>query len=61
MLSATRPYWENGSSKELTVSVSKISPRPTAGTPLRMKGLRVSKVPMAASLTLPPLGASGLT
>src|SRR5437773_5725262 len=41
------------------MSVSKACPRPAAGTPLRVKGLSVSKVPMADSLTAPPLGALG--
>src|SRR5262245_3459990 len=61
MLSATSPYCEKGSSSEATVSVSNTPPRPVAGTPLRTNGFRVSKVPMAASLTLPYFGASGLT
>ena len=58
-LSAINPYSEDGSSDEATVSVSKSWPAPAAGTPLRMKGLRLSKVPIAASRTSPPLGASG--
>src|SRR5881628_1232226 len=58
-LSAINPYSEEGSSDEATVSVSKSWPAPAAGTPLRMKGLRLSKVPIAASRTSPPLGASG--
>ena len=32
---------------------------PTAGEPRTMNGLRLSKLPTAASDTLPPLGASG--
>ena len=37
---------------------------PSAGSPLRMKGLRVLKVlppAPASSMKLPPLGAAGLT
>ena len=41
--------------------VSNVMAMPAAGTPLRMNGLRLSNVPMAASVTLPPLGACGLT
>ena len=61
IVSATRPYSDAGSSDEVTVSVSNVMPMPAAGTPLRMKGLRLSNVPMAASVTPPPLGARGLT
>jgi hypothetical protein len=61
MVSATRPYSDAASSAEATVSVSNVMAMPAAGTPLRMNGLRLSNVPMAASVTLPPFGAFGFT
>ena len=61
IVSATRPYSDDGSSVEATVSVSNVVAMPAAGTPLRMKGLRLSNVPMAGSVTLPPFGARGST
>jgi hypothetical protein len=36
-------------------------PRPAAAVPRTMKGLKLSKVPKAAELSVPPFGASGLT
>ena len=41
-VSATSPYCANGSSPEPTMSVSNVWPSPAAGTPLRMKGWRLS-------------------
>ena len=43
------------------VSVSKIWPIPAAGTPLMIKGLSVSYVPIADNFIVPPFGAFGLT
>ena len=34
---------------------------PLAAVPRRMNGLKLSNVPMAARVTLPPFGAFGLT
>jgi hypothetical protein len=59
-LSASRPYSVKGSSRDCSVRVSKRRPRPSAELPLTMKGLKLSKVPVAARRTVPPLGASGL-
>ena len=41
------------------IRVSNSRPMPAAGWPLRMKGLRLSKVPLACSRTAPPLIAFG--
>src|SRR5881409_2064556 len=61
MVSATRPYSDDGSSADATMSESNVLPMPAAGTPLKMNGLRLSNVPVAARVTLPPLGARGFT
>ena len=60
MVSASRPYSVNGSSRACQQRLVKAA-MPAAGTPLMMKGFSVSKVPWAPNLTSPPLGASGLT
>ncbi len=61
IVSATRPYSDDGSSAEVLVSVSNVMAMPTGGTPLRMNGLRLSNVPTPDSVTLPPFGARGFT
>ena len=60
-VSATSPYCANASSLAPTISVSNTLPSPTAGTPFKMKGFRLSNVPIADSVTVPPLGARGFT
>ena len=61
MLSAISPYWLKASSSESTVRLWYTKPSPVAATPLRMNRFRESKVPIADSFTLPPLGASAFT
>ncbi len=61
IVSAIRPYIEKASSGECQHSVSHSAPMPVAGTPLMMKGCSELNVPWAPNLTVPPLGASGLT
>ena len=58
---ARSPYSVKASSWVPVSRLSKTDPAPAAGTPLRVNGLKVSKVPMADSRTLPPLGAFGFT
>ncbi len=61
MVSATRPYSVEASSRDDQQSVSQIAVMPAAGTLLTMKGWSELNVPRAPSLTAPPFGALGLT
>ena len=61
MVSAIRPYSVEASSRDDQQSVSQIEVMPAAGTLLTMKGWSELNVPRAPSLTMPPLGALGLT
>ena len=60
MVSAIRPYCEDGSSEDGAISFSKVRPMPAAVRPLSVKGFSVSYELKAQNLTSPPLGASGL-
>src|SRR3546814_3189143 len=59
MVSARSPYIVKASSSPFTISVSVAMPALAAAVPFALKGLKVSKVPSADRISVPPLGALG--
>jgi hypothetical protein len=58
--SAMSPYSDRLSSSGAVISVSNTWPSPAAASPLMMKGLKLSKLPIEWRRAKPPFGAFGL-